>query len=193
MHNNKVHHKVVFLGETSVGKSSIVTRFTRDEFFDFQEPTIGAAFQTKNIQIDNCNVIMEFWDTAGQERYRSLAPMYYRGASVAFIVYDITNPDTLNNAIYWINQIKNKGERNCIIVLLGNKNDLSERRIERETALNVSEMNNTMFSEVSAKTGSNINDIMIQVAKRLALIPQSLQKPEEFTIQSFNNTKTCCM
>lgn len=193
MHNNKVYHKVVFLGETSVGKSSIVTRFTRDEFFDFQEPTIGAAFQTKNIQLDNCNVIMEFWDTAGQERYRSLAPMYYRGASVAFIVYDITNPDTLNNAIYWINQIKNKGERNCIIVLLGNKNDLSERRIERETALNVSEMNNTMFSEVSAKTGSNINDIMIQVAKRLALIPQSLQKPEEFTIQSFNNTKNCCM
>jgi len=193
MHNNSVQHKVVFLGETSVGKSSIVSRFTRDEFFDFQEPTIGAAFQTKNIQLDNCVVKMEFWDTAGQERYRSLAPMYYRGASVAFIVYDITNPDTLNNAKYWINQIKNKGERNCIIVLLGNKIDLSERRIERETGINVSEINNTMFSEVSAKTGDNINDIMIQVAKKLALIPQKLQKPSEFTIQSFDNKKTCCM
>lgn len=193
MHNNSVQHKVVFLGETSVGKSSIVSRFTRDEFFDFQEPTIGAAFQTKNIQLDNCVVKMEFWDTAGQERYRSLAPMYYRGASVAFIVYDITNPDTLNNAKYWINQIKNKGERNCIIVLLGNKIDLSERRIERETGINVSEMNNTMFSEVSAKTGDNINDIMIQVAKKLALIPQKSQKPSEFTIQSFDNKKTCCM
>lgn len=195
MHNNNngVQHKVVFLGETSVGKSSIVSRFTRDEFFDFQEPTIGAAFQTKNVQLDNCIVKMEFWDTAGQERYRSLAPMYYRGASVAFIVYDITNPDTLNNAKYWINQIKNKGERNCIIVLLGNKNDLSERRIEREKGINVSEINNTMFSEVSAKTGDNINDIMIQVAKRLALIPQTLQKPEEFTIQSFDNKNTCCM
>ena len=193
MHNNSVQHKVVFLGETSVGKSSIVSRFTRDEFFDFQEPTIGAAFQTKNIQLDNCVVKMEFWDTAGQERYRSLAPMYYRGASVAFIVYDITNPDTLNNAKYWINQIKNKGERNCIIVLLGNKNDLSERRIEREKGINVSEINNTMFSEVSAKTGDNINDIMIQVAKKLALIPQKSQKPSEFTIQSFDNKKTCCM
>lgn len=193
MHNNSVQHKVVFLGETSVGKSSIVSRFTRDEFFDFQEPTIGAAFQTKNIQLDNCVVKMEFWDTAGQERYRSLAPMYYRGASVAFIVYDITNPDTLNNAKYWINQIKNKGERNCIIVLLGNKIDLFERRIERETGINVSEMNNTMFSEVSAKTGDNINDIMIQVAKKLALIPQKSQKPSEFTIQSFDNKKTCCM
>jgi len=195
MHNNNngVQHKVVFLGETSVGKSSIVSRFTRDEFFDFQEPTIGAAFQTKNVQLDNCIVKMEFWDTAGQERYRSLAPMYYRGASVAFIVYDITNPDTLNNAKYWINQIKNKGERNCIIVLLGNKNDLSERKIEREKGINVSEINNTMFSEVSAKTGDNINDIMIQVAKRLALIPQTLQKPEEFTIQSFDNKNTCCM
>lgn len=193
MHNNSVQHKVVFLGETSVGKSSIVSRFTRDEFFDFQEPTIGAAFQTKNIQLDNCVVKMEFWDTAGQERYRSLAPMYYRGASVAFIVYDITNPDTLNNAKYWINQIKNKGERNCIIVLLGNKIDLSERRIERETGIDVSEINNTMFSEVSAKTGDNINDIMIQVAKKLALIPQKSQKPSEFTIQSFDNKKTCCM
>lgn len=193
MHNNSVHHKVVFLGETSVGKSSIVSRYTRDEFFDFQEPTIGAAFQTKNIHLDNCNVRMEFWDTAGQERYRSLAPMYYRGASVAFIVYDITNPDTLNNAKYWINQIKNKGERNCIIVLLGNKIDLSERRIERETGINVSEMNNIMFAEVSAKTGANINDIMIQVAKKLALIPCTLQKPEGFTIQTFDNKKTCCM
>lgn len=110
MHNKNVQHKVVFLGETSVGKSSIVSRFTRDEFFEFQEPTIGAAFQSKSIHLDNCSVRMEFWDTAGQERYRSLAPMYYRGASVAFIVYDITNPDTLNNAKYWINQIKNKGE-----------------------------------------------------------------------------------
>jgi len=193
MHNKNVQHKVVFLGETSVGKSSIVSRFTRDEFFEFQEPTIGAAFQSKSIHLDNCSVRMEFWDTAGQERYRSLAPLYYRGASVAFIVYDITNPDTLNNAKYWINQIKNKGEPNCIIVLLGNKTDLDLRRIEKETGIEVSETNDIMFSEVSAKTGSNINDIMIQVVEKLATIPQSQQKPDHFVIHSYKEHKTCCM
>ena len=193
MKTNNIHHKVVFLGETSVGKSSIVSRFTRDEFFDFQEPTIGAAFQTKTIQLDECNVIMDFWDTAGQERYRSLAPMYYKRASVAFVVYDITNPDTLNKAKYWINQIKNKGEPNCIIVLLGNKNDMSERRIERDIGLSISKNDNTMFSEVSAKTGDNINDIMVKIAKKLTLMPQTLRKPDNFTIQSFDNKKYCCM
>ena len=192
MQDRTIHHKVVFLGETSVGKSSIVSRFTRDEFFEFQEPTIGAAFQTKSIHLDNCTIKMEFWDTAGQERYRSLAPMYYRGATVAFVVYDVTNPDTLNNALYWIKQVKNKGEPKCIIVLVGNKIDMDNRRVERDTGLELSEKNDVMFSEVSAKTGSNINDIMIKVAKELAVVPQTIKKPEQFTIRTYKEPNNCC-
>jgi len=193
-----LHYKVVVLGETSVGKSSIVSRFTRDEFFDFQEPTIGAAFQTKSIHIDNdCIVKMEFWDTAGQERYRSLAPMYYRGAKAAFIVYDITNKDSLKNAKFWIREVTEKGEPGCILVLLGNKLDIPNRQIEYEEVSSFIETSNIMFSEVSAKTGENINNIMTDVAKELALrTPSQDIKPEPFTISHKTNNKHmfngCC-
>lgn len=196
--NKTLHYKVVFLGETSVGKSSIVTRFTRGEFYEFQEPTIGAAFQTKAVRLDNCTVKMEFWDTAGQERYRSLAPMYYRGAKVAFVVYDITNKDSLNNAKSWLKEVERRGEPDCLLVLLGNKIDVNEsRQVEREEVAVFSETNNIMFSEVSAKTGININEIMIRVAKELALkMPSQDPKPDTFIIgnERYNTNKLygCC-
>ena len=197
MHNT-LHYKVVFLGETSVGKSSIVSRFTRDEFFEFQEPTIGAAFQTKSIHTDNGFIVkMEFWDTAGQERYKALAPMYYRGAKAAFIVYDITNKDTLQKAKFWISEITKKGEPGCILALLGNKLDIPNRQIEYEEVSSFVKIINIMFAEVSAKTGQNINNIMTDVAKELALKnPSQDIKPESFTI-SYKTNKTnklygCC-
>lgn len=193
-----LHYKVVFLGETSVGKSSIVSRFTRDEFLEFQEPTIGAAFQTKSINIeDECIVKMEFWDTAGQERYRSLAPMYYRAAKAAFIVYDITNNGSLDNAKYWIKEVTTKGEPGCIIALLGNKMDIPNRRIEYEEVASFAKTNNIIFSEVSAKTGENINDIMIYVAKELVRkTPPQDNRPQPFIIRGQTNNKYtfngCC-
>ena len=84
------HYKLVLLGDSAVGKSCLVVRFVRDEFFEFQEPTIGAAFLTQTVSLDDATVKFEIWDTAGQERYRSLAPMYYRGAAAAIVVFDIT-------------------------------------------------------------------------------------------------------
>jgi len=197
MHNT-LHYKVVFLGETSVGKSSIVSRFTRDEFFEFQEPTIGAAFQTKSIHTDNGFIVkMEFWDTAGQERYKALAPMYYRGAKAAFIVYDITNKDTLQKAKFWIGEVTRKGEPGCILALLGNKLDIPNRQIEYEEVSSFVKIINIMFAEVSAKTGQNINNIMTDVAKELALKnPSQDIKPESFTISHKTNKTNklygCC-
>jgi small GTP-binding protein len=192
---NNLNYKVVFLGETSVGKSSIVSRFTRDEFFEYKEPTIGAAFQTKSIHTDNGFIVnMEFWDTAGQERYRALAPMYYRGAKAAFIVYDITNKETIQNAKYWIREITNKGEPGCILVLLGNKLDILNRQIEYEEVSSFIENSNIMFAEVSAKTGQNIHNVMNDVAKELALkTPSQDIKLESFTISNkTNKLYGCC-
>ena len=140
---------------------------------------------------------MEFWDTAGQERYRALAPMYYRGARAAFIVYDITNKDTLQNAKFWIREVTKKGEPGCILVLLGNKLDIPNRQIEYEEVSSFVKIINIMFAEVSAKTGQNINNIMTDVAKELALKnPSQDIKPESFTI-SYKTNKTnklygCC-
>ena len=86
-----LNYKLVLLGDSAVGKSCISNRFVNDNFYDFQEPTIGAAFSTKEFVFNEKKIKYEIWDTAGQERYRSLAPMYYRGARAAVIVFDITN------------------------------------------------------------------------------------------------------
>jgi len=192
-----LHYKVVFLGESSVGKTSIVTRFVRSDFFEFQEPTIGAAFQTKSINLDDCTVRMEFWDTAGQERYRSFAPLYYRAAKAAFIVYDITNADSLHNAKHWINELVKQGEPDCIIVLLGNKSDLTNRQVDYEEVVTFAKENNIIFSEVSAKTGANIDNIMTNIAKELALkIPSNDIAHEPFILKNKTNDKHmingCC-
>jgi len=109
---------VVLLGDTAVGKSCLVVRFVRDEFFEFQEPTIGAAFLTQTVSLDDATVKFEIWDTAGQERYRSLAPMYYRGAAAAIVVYDITNKDSFNGAKSWVKELQRRGDPNVIIALV---------------------------------------------------------------------------
>ncbi|ETW02720.1 hypothetical protein, variant [Aphanomyces invadans] len=123
------HFKLVLIGDTAVGKSCLVVRFVRDEFFEFQEPTIGAAFLTQTVSMDDgVTVKFEIWDTAGQERYRSLAPMYYRGAAAAIVVYDVTNKDSFTGAMSWVKELQRRGDPNVIIALAGNKADLESRR-----------------------------------------------------------------
>lgn len=122
------HFKLVLLGDTAVGKSCLVVRFVRDEFFEFQEPTIGAAFLTQTVPIEGATVKFEIWDTAGQERYRSLAPMYYRGAAAAIVVYDITNKESFNGAKSWVKELQRRGDPNVVITLAGNKADLQNKR-----------------------------------------------------------------
>ena len=122
------HFKLVLLGDTAVGKSCIVVRFVRKEFFEFQEPTIGAAFLTQTITLDSTQVKFEIWDTAGQERYRSLAPMYYRGAAAAIVVYDVTNPASFDGAKSWVRELQRRGDPNVVIALAANKADLEDKR-----------------------------------------------------------------
>lgn len=98
--------KLVLLGETAVGKSSLVLRFVKQQFFEYQESTIGAAFLTRTITVDDCTIKYEIWDTAGQERYHSLAPMYYRGAACAIVVYDITNASSFQRAKNWVKELQ---------------------------------------------------------------------------------------
>eukprot|EP00731_Ephydatia_muelleri_P037831 Em0574g2a len=98
--------KLVLLGESAVGKSSLVLRFVKGQFHEYQESTIGAAFLTQTVNVDDTTVKFEIWDTAGQERYHSLAPMYYRGAQAAIVVYDITNLDTFTRAKSWVKELQ---------------------------------------------------------------------------------------
>ena len=117
---NKIcQFKVVLLGESAVGKSSLVLRFVKREFHEYQESTIGAAFLTQTVQIDDTTVKFEIWDTAGQERYHSLAPMYYRGAQAALIVYDITSKDSFIKAQNWVRELQRQASTNIVIALVG--------------------------------------------------------------------------
>ena len=105
-----LRYKFVVVGDSAVGKSCIATRYIHDHFYEFQEPTIGAAFMIKNVTIDDKEIKLEIWDTAGQERYRSLAPMYYRNSNVALVVYDITSKRSFESAKIWVEEIKRKGK-----------------------------------------------------------------------------------
>lgn len=119
-----VQVKLVLLGEAAVGKSSLVMRFCSNDFNENTSPTIGAAFLTQKCRLENRIVKFEIWDTAGQERFHSLAPMYYRNAAAAVVVYDITKAASLEKAKAWVKELQRQANPNIVICLVGNKLDL---------------------------------------------------------------------
>ena len=166
---NKISQfKLVLLGESAVGKSSLVLRFVKGQFHDYQESTIGAAFLTQTVCLDDTTVKFEIWDTAGQERYHSLAPMYYRGAQAAIVVYDLTNKDSFSRAKAWVKELQRQASPNIVIALAGNKTDLSNKRaVETAEADNYATENGLLFMETSAKTAMNVSEIFIAIATKL--------------------------
>ncbi|CAL1694309.1 unnamed protein product [Somion occarium] len=163
--------KLVLLGESAVGKSSLVLRFVKDQFDDYRESTIGAAFLTQTVTLDDgTSVKFEIWDTAGQERYKSLAPMYYRNANCAVVVYDITQTASLEKAKSWIRELQRQADPSIVIALCGNKADLAARRqVTQEEAQKYAEEEGLMWGETSAKTGEGVADIFTAIAKKLPL------------------------
>lgn len=161
--------KLVLLGESAVGKSSLVLRFVKGQFHEYQESTIGAAFLTQTVQVDSETTMkFEIWDTAGQERYHSLAPMYYRGAQAAIVVFDITNLDTFGRAKNWVRELQRQANPNIVIALAGNKVDLAAKRtVDLEEAQAYADDNGLLFMETSAKTATNVNEIFLAIAKKL--------------------------
>ncbi|WWC58819.1 uncharacterized protein I303_101363 [Kwoniella dejecticola CBS 10117] len=119
-----VQVKLVLLGEAAVGKSSLVLRFCQGDFNENTSPTIGAAFLTQKCRLENRIVKFEIWDTAGQERFHSLAPMYYRNAQAAVVVYDVTKSASLEKAKAWVKELQRQANANIVIALVGNKVDL---------------------------------------------------------------------
>ncbi|XP_057584183.1 ras-related protein Rab-5A-like isoform X1 [Hippopotamus amphibius kiboko] len=166
---NKIcQFKLVLLGESAVGKSSLVLRFVKGHFHEFQESTIGAAFLTQTVCLDDTTVKFEIWDTAGQERSHSLAPMYYRGAQAAIVVYDITNEDSFARAKNWVKELQRQAGPNIVIALSGNKADLANKRaVDLQEAQSYADDNSLLFMETSAKTSMNVNEIFMAIDKTL--------------------------
>ena len=161
--------KLVLLGKSDVGKSSLVLRFGKGKFYEFQDATIGAAFLTQNVCLGYTTVKFEIWDTAGQERFHSLAPMYYRNAQAAVVVYDITNADTFERAKKGVGEFQRQALPDTVLALAGNKSDFETRRtVEYDKASAYAEENGLLFMETSAKNGNNVNEIFSAIARKLA-------------------------
>jgi len=165
--------KLVLLGDSAVGKSSLVLRFVKKTFFEYQESTIGAAFLTQTVALNDCVVKFEIWDTAGQERYHPLAPMYYRGAAAAIVVYDVTNRQSFQRAKSWVKELQRQGNANICIALSGNKVDLADggRQVEADEAKAYADENGLLFFETSAKTNQNVNEMFRSIAVKLPKTP----------------------
>ena len=161
--------KVVLLGETGVGKTSIIAQFMENEFTDDQPATTGATFVSKNLLIRHFNKVLTFeiWDTAGQEKFRSLSKMFYKDSAVVILVYDITNTKTFEELqYYWINQIKEHAPKKIIIAIAANKSDLAKReQVDEEKARLFAREMGAIFKITSAKNKSDIEDLFQEIGK----------------------------
>jgi len=151
-------------------------------------------FLTQTVALDEYIVKFEIWDTAGQERYRSLAPMYYRGAAAALVVYDITSAESFTGAKTWIEELQRQGSADIVIGLAGNKMDLeTKREVPKEEAKAYAQENGCIFYETSAKTGENINHIFNAIAQKL---PKNVQPQAADAIQIISQEEVekrgCC-
>ncbi|XP_037106327.1 RAB6B, member RAS oncogene family a isoform X1 [Syngnathus acus] len=160
--------KLVFLGEQSVGKTSLITRFMYDSFDSTYQATIGIDFLSKTMYLEDRTVRLQLWDTAGQERFRSLIPSYIRDSTVAVVVYDITNANSFRQTTKWIDDVRTERGSDVIVMLVGNKTDLAEKRqiSVKEGEQQAKELS-VMFTETSAKTGHNVKQLFRRVASAL--------------------------
>ncbi|KAK1350868.1 small Rab5-like GTP-binding protein [Hamiltosporidium tvaerminnensis] len=185
-------YKLVVLGYYSVGKSCLVMKYVKGEFNSNEESTIGAAFLTKSLFSNGASIKYEIWDTAGQERYNSLIPMYYRGAHVAFIVYDITSRESFETAKKWVEELKVEKPKDFIKILVGNKMDLcSLRKINYEEGKTYADSQGLRFYETSAKTGHNVKKIFFETAE---LLPRKEVEPKiaKINIKGGKRNFSCC-
>jgi len=174
-------YKLVFLGDQSVGKTSIITRFMYDKFDNTYQATIGIDFLSKTMYLEDRTVRLQLWDTAGQERFRSLIPSYIRDSSVAVVVYDVSNRASFLNVARWVEEVRTERGSDVIIMLVGNKTDLVDKRqVSIEEGDAKARELNVMFIETSAKAGFNIKALFRRIAAALpGMETLSTQKSED--------------
>lgn len=150
--------KVVLIGDSGVGKSNLLSRFTRNEFNLDSKSTIGVEFATRTVHVDDRVIKAQIWDTAGQERYRAITSAYYRGAVGALLVFDISKRESYDNAVRWLKELRDHADENIVIMLVGNKRDLrTSRQVETDEAMAFSEENLLFYIETSALDATNVD------------------------------------
>jgi small GTP-binding protein len=160
--------KILILGDSGVGKSSLFLRYTKNEFNADMRSTIGVEFGLKFLKIEDFQLKIQIWDTAGQERYRAITSSYYKGSHGCFIVYDITNEASFENVEKWYEHVQKEAGKDISIILVGNKCDLeNERKVSKEKGQDKAKNLNCAFFETSALSGINIAEIFDDLANNI--------------------------
>jgi len=164
--------KVLIIGASGVGKSSLLLRFTDDKFDPEQAATIGVDFKVKTLSIDSNKVKLAIWDTAGQERFRTLTPSYYRGAQGVILVYDVSNKQTFHRLEAWLNELDTYATKHDIIkMLVGNKIDQGNHEVSKEEGLRFARKHRMLFIEASAKTKEGVQTAFEELVEKILQTP----------------------
>ncbi|XP_070153510.1 ras-related protein Rab-18-B [Polyergus mexicanus] len=164
--------KILIIGESNVGKSSILLRFTEDEFCENMQSTVGMDYKTKQITLDGNTVKLAIWDTAGQERFRTLTPSYYRDGQGAILMYDVTDRNTFVKLETWLNELNTYCNRTDIVkMVVGNKIDLPNREVSTEEGLQFARRHQTLYIESSAKTADGVKCCFEELVQKIIQTP----------------------
>lgn len=169
-HDQRIDYvfKVVVIGDSAVGKTQILSRFTKNEFCFDSKSTIGVEFQTRTVTIKGKVIKAQIWDTAGQERYRAVTSAYYRGALGAMLVYDVTKRQSFDHVARWVEELRAHADNSIVIMLIGNKADLVDlRAVPTEDAVEFAEDQGLFFSETSALSGDNVDAAFFRVLEEI--------------------------
>ena len=150
--------KIMVLGESMVGKTSLITRYTNDKFGGRYLCTVGIDFQKKKIEKNGKKVLLQIWDTAGQERFRNVTKNYFHSSQGFILAYDINNKESFDKVQFWIEEIKANAEEKIKCILIGTKCDLDKREVSEEDGQTLGEKYGYKFLETSAKENININE-----------------------------------
>ena len=154
--------KLVLVGDTTVGKTCLVKREVMGVYEELMQPTLGAAYTSREVHVKDMAVSVQMWDTAGQERYKAMGPMYYHGVNVALIVYAIDSRSSFMAVDEWVNDLLTHAPRNVQLVIVANKVDLVDTRdVSMEEGVAKAESHSALYFEVSAKTGEGVSDMFL--------------------------------
>ncbi|KAJ0780418.1 putative small GTP-binding protein [Helianthus annuus] len=196
--------KIVLIGDSGVGKSNILSRFTRNEFNLESKATIGVEFATRTLQVEGKMIKAQIWDTAGQERYRAITSAYYRGAVGALLVYDITKRPSFDNVQRWLRELRANADANIVVLMAGNKSDLNHMRaVDEQDGQSLAEKEGLSFLETSALDAHNVEKAfqtvlteIYHIISKKALAAKDVAAPGKGTTinvgDSSGSTQSCC-
>lgn len=160
--------KILLIGNSGVGKSSLLLRFADDTFTDNFMPTIGVDFKIRTLEVDGRTIKLQIWDTAGQERFKTITSSYYKGAHGIIVVYDITDKESFKNIDNWMNEVEKHASDNVSRILVGNKCDLDEsRQVTTDEGKELADQYNIRFMETSAKESANVEEAFTLMTKEI--------------------------